>query len=122
MTSAYPSRFFSVAARFSGRVVVRVSARGAVWAWRAPRSGDRPAPACLFLPARSQARAGAYAAVARVCGWVAEVRPGSACAVWRSGPLAGSAPAWACKVRLPAGLSASAARTQLRAAWLRLSW
>lgn len=116
------SRFFSVPARFGGRVIARVSARGAVWAWRAPRGGERPSPACLFLPARHVASAQTFAVCARHLGWVAEVKPGSACAVWATGPLASSAPAWACKVRLPADLSASAARAELRAAWLRLTW
>jgi hypothetical protein len=122
MASLASPRFFSVPARFSGRVVCRVHSRGSVWAWRAPRSGDRPSPACLFLPACHQGRAQAFAVCAGHLGWPAEVKPGSACAVWRSGPLASSAPAWACKVRLPSGLSASVARAQLRAAWLRLTW
>jgi hypothetical protein len=122
MLSAASPRFFSVPARHSGRVVARVSARGAVWAWRAPSKGQRPSPACLFLPARHHGTARAFAICAGHLGWRAEVKPGSSCAVWRSGPLASSAPAWACKVRLPSGLSAGAARAQLRAAWLRLAW
>lgn len=117
-----PSRFFSVPARFNGRVVCRVCASGAVWSWRAPRAGQHPSPRCLFLPAGFQGTARAFASCAASLGWQAEVKRGKACAVWQSGPLAGSVPAWACKVWLPAGLSASAARVQLRAAWLRLTW
>jgi hypothetical protein len=114
--------FFSVQARFSGRVVCRVSSRGSVWAWRAPSKGQRPSPACLFLPARFEGTARAFAVCAGHLGWSAEVKPGSACAVWRSGPLASSTPAWACKVWLPSGLPCAVARAQLRAAWLRLTW
>ena len=116
------SGFFSVAARFSGRVVCRVGARGVVWAWRAPRAGERPSPACLFIGARTRSRASAYCAVARSLGWVAELRAGTGCAVWSSGPLAAGAPPFACKVRLPSGVSACAARSALRAAWGRLTW
>lgn len=115
-------RFFSVPARFSGRVVCRVCARGAVWAWRAPSAGHRPSPACLFLPARQPSQARAFALCARSLGWSVQVKPGRACAVWRSGPLASAVPPWAVKVRLPAGLPAGAARAQLRAAWARLTW
>jgi hypothetical protein len=114
------SGFFSVPARFSGRVVCRVSARGSVWAWRAPSAGQRPSPVCLFLPARFVGSARAFARCAALLGWRAQVRPGSACAVWAAGPLASSAPPWAVKVWLPAGLSAGAARAQLRATWLRV--
>jgi hypothetical protein len=114
--------FSSAPARFSGRVVYRVHPRGSVWAWRAPRAGQRPSPRCLFLPASWQGAARAYAVTAKSLGWRAIVKPGKACAVWRTGPLAASAPAWACKVWVPVGLSASVARAQLRAAWLRLTW
>lgn len=107
------SSFFSVPARFSGRVVCRAHSKGSVWAWRAPRAGQRPAPACLFFPASSPEVARRLARCAASLGWSAVVRPGSACAVWASGP----APAWAVKVRLPLGVSAAAARVQLRAAW-----
>ena len=121
MSGSVSSSFFSVPARSSGRVVARVSARGAVWAWRAPRKGERPSPACLFLPARIKGAALSFAACARFVGWSAAVKPGVACAVWQSGPLAAAAPAWVCKVRLPAGVSASQARAQLRAAWDQLA-
>ena len=112
------ARFFSVPARFNGRVLCRLNARGSVWAWRAPSAGHRPSPACLFLPARSHAQAHQWARAAAACGWPAVVRPGSAFAVWQHGPLANSPPNLAVKIRLPLGLSASTARTQLRNAWL----
>ena len=121
MSASPAPRFFSVPARFSGRVVARVHSRGSVWAWRAPRKGERPSPACLFFRASSKGLALQLAACARFVGWVSEVRPGAACAVWAAGPLAGAAPAWACKIRLPAGVSAAAARAELRAAWSRLA-
>jgi hypothetical protein len=117
-----PPRFFSVAARINGRVVCRVCSSGAVWAWRAPRAGQRPSPRCLFLPASWQGAARAYAVTAKSLGWRAIVKPGKACAVWQSGPLAASAPAWACKVWVPVGLSASVARAQLRRQWELLTW
>ncbi|MBP8291020.1 MAG: hypothetical protein KAX51_14660 [Chromatiaceae bacterium] len=41
------------------------------------------------------------------------MRVGVGCAVWRSGPLAAAAPAWACKVLLPADTSAAAGRAAL---------
>lgn len=113
------SGFFSVSARFNGRVVCRANARGSVWAWRAPSGGQRPSPACLFLPAARVSQARAFAACAAALGWRAEVRPGSGCACWASGPLAASAPRWAVKLWLPAGVRARAARAQLRAAWQR---
>lgn len=113
------SGFFSVSARFNGRVVCRANARGSVWAWRAPSAGQRPSPACLFLPAVRVSHAQAFAACAAALGWRAEVRPGSGCACWASGPLSASAPRWAVKLWLPAGVRAGAARAQLRAAWQR---
>jgi len=113
------SGFFSVPARFNGRVVCRAGSSGSVWAWRAPSAGQLPSPACLFLPAARQPKARAFALCAASLGWRVQVRPGSGCACWAAGPLAGSAPAWAVKVWLPAGLSAAAARAQLRAAWSR---
>ena len=116
------SRFFSVPARFSGRVVCRANARGSVWAWRAPSAGQRPSPACLFIPARGQGPAQAFAICAASLGWRVLVRRGAGCACWAAGPLASRCPPWAVKVWLPAGLSAGAARAQLRAAWLRFTW
>jgi len=111
--------FFSVSARFSGSVVCRVSRSGWVWAWRAPRAGQRPSPACLFVPFGSRPAAVRLARAAAVLGWSAWVRPGAGCACWASGPLAGAAPAFAVKVRLPLGVRAAAGRAALRAAWLR---
>ena len=113
------SRFFAVAARFNGSVVCRASSAGVVWARRAPRSGQRPSPACLFIPFGSQVAALRLAKAASALGWSVWVRPGSGCACWASGPLAGSAPAFAVKVRLPPGVSAASGRAALRAAWLR---
>ncbi len=119
--SAHPqTRFFSVAARFSGRVVARASANGLVWAWRAARKGERPSPKCLFVPTRNAAHAAAVSACAAAKGYRVDVRPGHACAIYRSGPLAAAVPPLAVKIWLPPGLSASAARDQLRAAWLNL--
>ncbi|MFB1503344.1 hypothetical protein [Thiocapsa sp. C2-2m] len=115
-----PRGFFSVPARHAGRVIARVSANGSVWAWRAVRKGDRPSPACLFVPCRNHAHAVAVAACAKVQGWQVQTKPGTACAVYRNGPLSASAPPLAVKVRLPLGASASAARCLLRAAWLNL--
>ena len=114
------SAFFSVPARFSGRVVCRLGLGGSVWAWRAPSSGQRPSPACLFVPFSSQVAAVRLARAAVSLGWSAVVRAGSGCACWASGPLAASAPAFAVKVRLPPGVSAAQARAALRSAWA--SW
>ena len=113
LASSSTSRFVSVPASFSGRVVLRAHRSGSVWAWRAVRRGDRPSPACLFLPAPSRGLALRWAACARFLGWSASVRVGVGCAVWRSGPLAAAAPAWACKVLLPADTSAAAGRAAL---------
>jgi hypothetical protein len=60
----------SVPASFSGRVVLRAHRSGSVWAWRAVRRGDRPSPACLFLPAPSRGVALRWAACARFPGLV----------------------------------------------------
>lgn len=117
-----PSRFFSVPARFDGRVVCRMCLKGSVWAWRAPRADQRPSPACLFIPAGSEGFARLYRLCATSIGWRAEIRPGKACAVYQSGPLAARVPPYAVKVWLPVGLSSSAARDQLRAAFFRLTW
>jgi hypothetical protein len=113
--------FSSVPARFVGRVVFRVHRSGSVWARRAPRAGDRPPPACLFLPAASRGAALQLVACADFVGWSAEVKPAASCAVWRAGPLAAAAPPWACKVRLPAGVNAAGARAALAAAALQLA-
>ncbi len=112
------SAFFSVPARFSGRVVCRLSLSGSVWAWRAPSAGQRPSPACLFVPFSSQAPAVQLARAAASLGWSAAVRPGAGCACWASGPLVAVAPPFAVKVRLPSGVSAAQARASLRSAWL----
>jgi hypothetical protein len=112
--------FFSVPARHSGRVVVRASSNGLLWAWRAVRKGDRPSPACLFIPCRNPAHALAVAAVARSLRLRTDTRPGTACAVFRSGPLAPSAPPLAVKIWLPSGIPARSIRADLRAAWLNL--
>lgn len=119
--SASASRFLSVPASFSGRVVLRAHRSGSVWAWRAVRRGDRPSPACLFVPAPSRGLALRWATCAAFLGWSASVRVGAGCAVWRSGPLAAAAPAWACKVVLPAGTSAAAGRAALARADLALA-
>lgn len=120
MTNPTPRGFFAVQARHAGRVIARVSANGSVWAWRAVRKGDRPSPACLFVPARNPAHAAAVAACAKAQGWQTQTKPGKACAVYRTGPLSSAPPPLAVKVRLPAGISSVVARAQLRAAWLNL--
>jgi hypothetical protein len=120
MTNPIPRGFFSVQARHAGRVIARVGASGSVWAWRAVRKGDRPSPACLFVPCRNRAHAVAVAACAKVRGFRVETKPGNACAVYRTGPLSSAPPPLAVKVRLPLGASASVARAQLRAAWVNL--
>lgn len=120
MTNPIPRGFFAVQARHAGRVIARVSANGSVWAWRAMRKGDRPSPACLFVPCSNPAHAAAVAACAKTHGFRVETKPGSACAVYRTGPLSSAPPPLAVKVRLPAGISSSVARAQLRAAWLNL--
>lgn len=112
--------FFSVPARHAGRVVARVSASGLVWAWRAVRKGQRPSPHCLFVPSRNASHAAAVVACVKAQGWQAQTKPGTACAVYRTGPLSSAPPPLAVKVRLPAGVSSSVARAQLRAAWLNL--
>ncbi|ADC64098.1 hypothetical protein [Allochromatium vinosum] len=57
-----------------------------------------------------------------VWAWRTEIRPGKTFAVYQSGPLAARIPPYAVKVWLPAGLSSSAARDQLRAAFFHLTW
>lgn len=113
------SSFFSVPARHSGRVVARQHRAGSVWAWRAPSAGHRPSPACLFLPARTQERARLFCQLAAQCGFSASVRRGGACAIWApTSPLHAVRPAWAVKVVLPAGITATQARAKLRAQWV----
>ena len=114
----FTNQFFSVQAHFSGRVVARVARGGSVWAWRAPSQGQRPSPACLFIACKTDAQAARIATLATRVGLSALVRRGQACAVWATGPLSSQTPAWAVKIRLPAGMSPSAARAQLRAAWV----
>jgi hypothetical protein len=115
-----PRGFFSVPARHAGHIVARASSNGLVWAWRAMRKGDRPSPACLFVPSLNPAHAAAVAACAKAAGLPSQTKPASACAVYRTGPLSSAAPPLAVKVRLPYGVSSSVARAQLRAAWLNL--
>jgi hypothetical protein len=50
-------------------------------------------------------------------GFQAWVKPGYRCAVYQALPLAQSQPAWVCKVQLPAGVTAAAARARLGAAY-----
>ncbi|MEA3644058.1 MAG: hypothetical protein VBE63_29665, partial [Lamprobacter sp.] len=69
--------FFSVPARFNGRILCRTNARGSVWAWRAPAAGQLPSPACLFIPAQQRAQAQRLAQSAASLGWHAAVRNGS---------------------------------------------
>lgn len=117
MSASSSARFFAVPARFSGRVVVRLHRSGSAWAWRAPGAGQSPAPACLFVPFRSPNSAARLARAAASLGWSAWVRPGPACAIYRAGPLAAAAPDFACKVVLPPGVTAAAARSSLHSAW-----
>jgi hypothetical protein len=72
------------------------------------------------VPCRNRAHAVAVAAVANASGFSVETKPGTACAVYRTGPLSSSPPPLVVKVRLPFQLSASAARATLGAAWLNL--
>jgi len=117
---------FPVAAVRSGFVCVAGALRSApvvarrcgrlVWARRlfVASSCSSPAPACLFVPCRSAAAAGLFAGLVRLrLGWRTVARPGRAgspvfVAVGLPVPVA------AVKVCLPAGLSAAAARSELR--------
>jgi hypothetical protein len=112
-----PTGFFSVPARFNGRVVCRVSASGSVYAWRAPSANQRPSPRAVFLPASSEQAARRFALAAKAAGLSATYKPGTACACFRCGPLAAAAPAWATKVIIPAGYSAHDAKRMIRQAW-----
>ena len=112
------SRFFSVPARFNGAVVCRMhSPSRSIWAWRAPRAGQLPSAPCLFVPVKSQRTAQRLAHVAAALGFRAWVKPGSKCAVYQALPLSQSMPPWACKVQLPAGVTAAAARVALGKAY-----
>ena len=116
--SASASRFFSVPARFNGRIVARLHASSrSIWAWRAPRAGQLPSAPCLFVPLQSQHTAARLAQVAMGLGFQAWVKPGYRCAVYQALPLSQSQPAWVCKVQLPAGVTAAAARARLAAAY-----
>ena len=116
--SASASRFFSVPARFNGRIVARLHTPSrSIWAWRAPRAGQLPSAPCLFVPLKSQHTAARLANAAASLGMRAWVKPGRRCAVWQFLPLSPVQPAWACKVELPAGVSAAAARARLAAAY-----
>lgn len=108
--------FFSVPARRSGRVVCRVSSYASVWAWRAPRKGDRPSPACLFFPSCTLHTASGMQEAARFLGWPATLKKGRDCACFADGPMSTLADAWVCKVQLPAGIRTADAHEQLRAA------
>ncbi len=69
------------------------------------------------MPLKSQRTAARLASVAAALGWRAWVKPGSKCAVYQALPLSQSMPPWACKVELPSGVSAAAARARLAAAY-----
>jgi len=82
-------------------IVLRCGADGIVWGLRTCKAGSRPAPACLFVPFSCLASASAWARSVSVSlpGWRVWVRRARRCAS-----------AFECKVALPAGVSASAAR------------
>ena len=86
-----------------------------------PRAGELPPPACIFIPADNLGLALHCAACAHFAGLSACVKPGTDCAIWSAGPLASSAPAYATKVVLPAGMSASTARQLIRDAAQQLA-
>jgi len=116
---ALAATFGSAPARHRGRVIFRQHRAGSVWAWRAPSAGHRPNAPALFLPARTQERAYMYQRAALAAGFASDVKPGSACAIWRPGsPLHLQCPPWACKVHLPRGMRAAQARALLRAQWV----
>ncbi len=96
--------FVSGGRAYGGAVVLRVSRSGWVWAFRVPRRGLEPAPACLYVPQHSGPLAGLWAAdVGRELGWRAWVRRARRC----------PGVEWECKVALPDGLSAREARGKL---------
>ena len=112
------ARFFMVPARFNGRIVARLHAASrSIWAWRAPKAGQLPSAPCLFIPLQSQRTANRLALVAMGLGFKAWVKPGYRCAVYQALPLSQSQPAWVCKVQLPSGVTAAAARARLGAAY-----
>ena len=115
------SGFFSVPARFGGHVIARVHApTHSVWAWRAPRAGERVSPACLFWPVSHAHAASALARAAVSLGMSAVVKPASSCAVFATGPMAGWHSGPVVKVRLPGKTKAASARRALLRAWLGL--
>ena len=121
VSSSFASRFFSVPARFNGRVVARLhTATRSVWAWRAPRAGQAPSPACVFWPVGDMASAAGLAMAAGSIGCRAWVKPAGSCAVFASGPLVGFASGPVVKIELAPRLSAGAARRALLARWLGL--
>ena len=119
--STVTSGYFSVPARFHGRVIARVNRQlGTVWATRTPAKGGRPAAPCLFIPCTQRQSAARLAQAAGLLGWRAWVKAGTACAVYQAGPLAALAPPRVAKVELPLGLTASAARSLLGRAYRNL--
>lgn len=119
--SAVTSGYFSVPARFHGRVIARVNHQlGTVWATRTPAKGERPAAPCLFIPCTHRHNAARLAQAAGLLGWRAWVKPGTACAVFQAGPLADQAPPLVAKVELPFGVKASDARSLLGRAFRNL--
>jgi hypothetical protein len=101
------SRFFSVPARIKGRVVCRLARSGIVWAWRAPRAGQQPSPAALFIPCPSFTSAAAVAKAAGYLGWSPVIKAGTSCACYQAGPLAADPPPYVVKVILPANIRAA---------------
>ncbi len=119
--SAFTSGYFSVPARFRGRVIARVNRQlGTIWATRTPAKGELPAAPCLFIPCTHRHGAARLAQAAGLLGWRAWVKPSAACAVYQSGPLAEQAPPFVTKVELPFGVKASAARSLLGRAYRNL--
>ena len=115
------SGYFSVPARFNGRVIARVNRQlGTVWATRTPAKGERPAAPCLFIPCIHRHSAARLAQAAGLLGWRAWVKAGAACAIYQAGPLADLAPPHVAKVEIPLGVKASAARSLLGQAYRHL--
>ena len=102
--------FIGVGRSYGAAVVARLGRDGWVWSQRVGAAGLAPAPAALFVPFAERAQAIAWAQrAARATGWAVVLRSGRRCSCWASGAV-GPAPAWAVKVVLPAGWSASRAR------------
>ncbi len=109
-----PRGFFSVPARFGGHVVARPLRAGAFWCHRAPSAGQKPVKSAIFIPCPSLAHAQTLAGQFHLAGFGVHVKPGVQCAIWSKGsPLAGSAPAFACKVELAQGETVAMARSSL---------